>query len=152
MAISPRYLSVVRGFPFFRPFFLPLAASPFLPLLRWPAVRPHPSAGNDSTSVGPVFFRNRSFIPAIFTSLTKQIVTAYSFTPNSFFTRRKNVSRGFRANRTFRCWFTIMLADFLYPVLSRFPRPPFPPCRSRLQPLHSPRAGDAPRHSPHKPE
>src|SRR2546425_1389740 len=75
--------------------------------------------GNESTSVGPFFFRNVSFIRAISASLTRQTVTPASSKPSSFFTRRRNDSSGRRARRTARWRFTIILAGFLYLVLSR---------------------------------
>src|SRR6266487_4565948 len=85
--------------------------------------------GNESTSVGPFFFRNVSFIRAISASLTRQTVTPASSAPSSFFTRRRNDSSGRRARRTARWRFTIILAGFLYLVLSRTLSPGLPLCR-----------------------
>src|SRR5207253_11180185 len=89
------------------------------------------AVGKESTSVGPFFLRNISFIRAISVSLTKQTVRSTSSSPSSFFTRRRNNSSGRRAARTACCWFRIILAGFLFLVLSRTLSPSFPPCHSR---------------------
>src|SRR6267378_5141837 len=77
------------------------------------------TAGNESTSVGPFFLRNFSFIRAISASLTRQTVRLSFSSPSSFLTRRKNASSGRRASRTARCWFRIILAEFIFSVLCR---------------------------------
>src|SRR5882762_9124265 len=89
------------------------------------------AAGNESTSVGPFFLRNVSFIRAISASLTKAIVTPDPRKPSSLCRRRRKCSSGRRASRTARCWFRIIPAEFLFLVLSRILVPEFPPCRLR---------------------
>src|SRR5690242_6451216 len=79
-------------------------------------------AGNDSTSVGPFFFRKFWFNRAMALSLTRQTVTSDWLKPSSLFTRRKKDSKGRHATRTSFCWFRIILAEFRVPLLS--PRPP----------------------------
>src|SRR5579859_268969 len=78
-------------------------------------------AGNDSTSVGPFFFRKFWFNRDIALSLTRQTVTSDWLKPSSLFTRRKNDSSGRRATRTSFCWFRIILAEFLVLLLSPEP-------------------------------
>src|ERR1700675_2575499 len=84
--------------------------------------------GKESTSVGPFFLRNVSFIRAISASLTRQTVRPSSSSPSSFFTRRRNDSSGGRARRTPRWRFRIILAGFLFLVLYRILSLWFPLC------------------------
>src|SRR5207245_9705582 len=65
------------------------------------------TVGKESTSVGPFFLRNFSFIRAISASLTRQTVRLSSSSPSSFLTRRKNDSRGGCARRAARWRSTI---------------------------------------------
>src|SRR6266436_1006671 len=106
-------------------------AGELLALLCFSAARHSFPAGNESTSVGPFFLRNASFIRAISASLTRAIVTPDSWKPSSLCRRRRKCSSGRRASRTARCWFRIIPAEFLFLVLSRILVPGFPPCRSR---------------------
>src|ERR1700682_5465989 len=92
------------------------------------------AAGNESTSVGPFFLRNISFIRAISTSLTRAIVTPDSWKPSSFCRRCRKCSSGRRASRTARCWFRIIRAEFLFLVLSRTLLSEYPLCHSRCFP------------------
>src|SRR5467141_94910 len=87
------------------------------------------SVGKESTSVGPFFLRNVSFIRAISASLTRQTVRPASSTPRSFFTRRRNDSSGGFARRTVRWRFRIIPVVFLFPVLCRTLSPAFPLCQ-----------------------
>src|SRR6267143_3181628 len=87
--------------------------------------------GKESTSVGPFFFRKVSFIREISASLTRRTVRPASSSPSSFFTRRRNDSRGGRARRAARWRFTIILAVFLFLDLYRILSPAFPLCHSR---------------------
>src|SRR5207253_854306 len=75
--------------------------------------------GKDSTSVGPFFLRNISFIRAISASLTRQTVRPASSNPSSFFTWRRNDSSGRLTRRTVRWRFRIILVAFLFLVLYR---------------------------------
>src|SRR5580704_3891829 len=115
MATSPRY-------------------SPTFPLLEFrrsgTGLR-RATLGNESTSVGPFFLRNASFIRAISASLTRQIVTPASCNPSWPCTRRRNDSSGRRATRTLLWRFRIILAGFLYFGLSRILSFAFPLCRCR---------------------
>src|ERR1700674_396861 len=92
------------------------------------------AVGNESTSVGPFFLRNVSFIRAISASLTRAIVMPDSCKPSSLCRRRRKCSSGRRASRTARCWFRIIRAEFLVLVLSRTLVPGFLFCRSRCFP------------------
>src|SRR6266851_6685115 len=115
MAMSPRYSPAFTGFE---------------PRGRRTSLR-RATVGNESTSVGPFFLRNVSFIRAISASLTRQTVRLASSSPSSFFTRRRNDSSGRRARRTARCRFRIILAEFLFLVLYRILSLTFPLCHSR---------------------
>src|SRR2546429_8184849 len=75
------------------------------------------NVGKESTSVGPFFLRNVSFIRAISASLTRQTVRPTSSSPSSFFTWRRNDSSGRRTRRTARWRFRIILVAFLFLVL-----------------------------------
>src|SRR6267378_319787 len=90
------------------------------------------NVGKESTSVGPFFLRNFSFISAIPASLTRQTVRPASCNPSSLFTRRRKDSSGRRARRTARWRFTIILAVFLFPVLYRILSLVFLLCRSQF--------------------
>src|SRR5712692_8206809 len=89
------------------------------------------TVGKESTSVGPFFLRNFSFIRAISASLTRQTVRPVSSSPSSFFTRRRNNSSGRRARRTALWRFTIIPVVFLFLVLYRILSFAFPLCHSR---------------------
>src|SRR5712692_215283 len=109
MAMSPRYSSPFIGFK-----------------LR----RRRTSMGKESTSVGPFFLRNVSFIRAISASLTRQTVRPVFSNPSSFFARQRNDSSGGRARRTARWRFRIILFVFLFLVVCRFLSLAFPFCHS----------------------
>src|SRR5437016_2296244 len=89
------------------------------------------TVGKESTSVGPFFMRNVSFIRAISASLTRQTVRPASSSPSSVFTWRRNDSSGRRTRRTARWRFTIILVAFLFLVLYGILSLPFLLCRSR---------------------
>src|SRR5260370_29294043 len=115
MAISPRYSP---GFTNFDP-------------RRSRTGRRRANVGKESTSVGPFFLRNVSFIRAISASLTRRTIRPAPCNPSSLFTRRRKDSSGRRARRTARWRFTIILAVFLFLVLYRILSLAFPLCRSR---------------------
>src|SRR3989440_3339275 len=130
MAMSPRY---------------PAAFIVLGPRRSWTDFR-RATMGKESTSVGPFFLRNVSFIRAISASLTRQTVRPTSSSPSSFFTWRRNDSSGRRTRRTARWRFRIILVAFLFLVLYWILSLAFRLCRSRC----FRRAGVALHHTLHR--